>query len=89
MRDCPHGSEGEPAYIENVLEPLARGEGIACFLARCEDELAVLFFTHTLTGAAHRRAHEGEDRARATQAIAVQMAARARAVEAGIGPIVP
>jgi hypothetical protein len=88
MRDCPYSAETDPAYVENVLEPLAKGEGVACFLAEGDDgEQAVLFFTHTLSGAAARFAIDVRDKVRAAQAVAVQRAARSRAETEGFSAI--
>lgn len=89
MRDCPYSAETDPAYVENVLEPLAKGEGVACFLARGDDgEQAVLFFTHTLTGAAAQFSNDVRDEVRAAQAVAVQRAARSRAQHEGFSAII-
>ena len=89
MRDCPYSAETDPQYVENVLEPLAKGEGVACFLAAAEDgEQAVLFFTHTMGGAAATFATDMRDRVRAAQAIAVQQAARLRAQSEGFQPVI-
>jgi hypothetical protein len=88
MRDCPYSAETDPAYVENVLEPLAKGEGVACFLAHDDDgEQAVLFFTHTLSGAAATFAIDVRDRVRAAQAVAVQRAARLRAQTEGFNAV--
>lgn len=89
MRDCPYNAETDPAYVENVLEPLAKGEGVACFLAQGTDgEKAVLFFTHTLSGAAANFATDVRDKVRAAQAVAVQRAARTRALSEGFSAII-
>ncbi len=88
MRDCPYSAESDPAYVENVLEPLAKGEGVACFLASDDDgEQAVLFFTHTLNGAAARFSTDVRDKVRAAQAVAVQRAARMRAQGEGFNAV--
>jgi hypothetical protein len=89
MRDCPYNAEMDPAYVENVLEPLAKGEGVACFLADDgHGERAVLFFTHTLTGTAASFATDVRDEVRAAQAVAVQRAARSRASHEGFDAVV-
>lgn len=89
MRDCPYSADTDPAYVENVLEPLAKGEGVACFVAADDDgDQAVLFFTHTLSGAAARFSVDGRDRVRAAQAVAVQRAARSRAQSEGFNALV-
>ena len=89
MRDCPYNAETDPSYVENVLEPLAKGEGVACFLADNGDgERAVLFFTHTLSGGAARLATDMREQVRAAQAVAVQRAARARAQTEGFHAVI-
>jgi hypothetical protein len=80
MRDCPYNSDTDPQYVENVLTPLAKGEGVACFVADTDaGERSVLFFTHTLSGQAATFATDARDEVRAAQAVAVQRAARVRA----------
>lgn len=89
MRDSPYNAESDPSYVEHVLEPLAKGEGVACFLAdNGEGERAVLFFTHTLSGTAAKFATDMRDKVRAAQAVAVQRAARTRASTEGFDPVV-
>jgi hypothetical protein len=88
MRDCPYNAETDPAYVEHVLEPLAKGEGVACFLADGNDgERNVLFFTHTMSGAAARFSTDVRGKVRAAQALAVQHAARMRAQAEGFRPV--
>jgi hypothetical protein len=84
MRDCPYSAETDPSYVEHVLQPLAKGEGVACFVADTNaGERSVLFFTHTLSGAAAGFATDANDTVRAAQAVAVQRAARTRAQAEG------
>ena len=84
MRDCPYSSDSDPSYVEHVLQPLAKGEGVACFVADTSDgERSVLFFTHTLSGAAATYAMDARQEVRAAQAVAVQRAARSRALAEG------
>jgi hypothetical protein len=84
MRDCPYSADTDPSYVEHVLTPLAKGEGVACFVAdSAMGERSVLFFTHTLSGAAATYATDTRDEVRAAQAVAVQRAARSRAEAEG------
>lgn len=84
MRDCPYSADTDPSYVEHVLQPLAKGEGVACFVADTADgERSVLFFTHTLSGAAATYATHARQEVRAAQAVAVQRAARTRAEAEG------
>ena len=84
MRDCPYSSDTDPSYVEHVLQPLAKGEGVACFVADTADgERSVLFFTHKLSGAAATYATDDRQEVRAAQAVAVQQAARSRAEAEG------
>jgi hypothetical protein len=84
MRDCPYSADTDPAYVEHVLQPLAKGEGVACFVAdTAAGERSVLFFTHTLSGAAAGYATDARQEVRAAQAVAVQRAARTRAEAQG------
>lgn len=84
MRDCPYSADTDPQYVEHVLQPLANGEGVACFVAdTAEGERSVLFFTHTLSGIAATYATDDRQEVRAAQAVAVQRAARERAEAEG------
>lgn len=84
MRDCPYSADTDPHYVEHVLQPLANGEGVACFVADTSDgQRSVLFFTHTLSGEAATYATDSRDEVRAAQAVAVQRAARTRAEAEG------
>ncbi len=84
MRDCPYNADTDPSYVEHVLQPLANGEGVACFVADTADgQRSVLFFTHTLSGAAATYATDARQEVRAAQAVAVQRAARSRAEAEG------
>lgn len=89
MRDCPYNADTDPSYVEHVLQPLAKGEGVACFVAdTVEGERSVLFFTHTLSGEAASFATDAREEVRAAQAVAVQRAARQRAEAEGFHAIV-
>lgn len=84
MFDSPYNAETDPSYVEHVLEPLAKGEGVACFVADTDaGQRSVLFFTHTLSGLAARFSTDQRDDVRAAQAVAVQRAARERAEAQG------
>ncbi len=84
MRDCPYSADTDPSYVEHVLQPLANGEGVACFVADAEDgQRSVLFFTHRLSGPAATYATDDRQEVRAAQAVAVQQAARSRAEAEG------
>jgi hypothetical protein len=84
MNDCPYSADTDPTYVEHVLEPLANGDGVACFVADTADgERSVLFFTHRLSGEAAGYATDSRQEIRAAQAVAVQQAARSRAEAEG------
>ena len=89
MLDSPFNAETAPDYVANVLEPLAQGEGVACFLADDDTgQRSVVFCTHRLGDTAQRIATDMRDRIRATQAVAIQHAARAQAETAGFRAVI-
>lgn len=88
MLDTPQTYEQMPVYVESVLEPLARGEGVACFVIGGDYSQTVLFASHRLRGRAATIAHSSYEYARASQAIAIQHEARKQAVEEGYWPVV-
>lgn len=89
MRDCPYNSDSDPDYLANVMEPLARGEGVACFLAEDDEgDRAVVFMSHRLDKASDENAHHGSSRIRAAQAVCVQQAARVEATLHGLRAVI-
>lgn len=89
VHDCPYNADHDPSYLENVMEPLARGEGVACFLAEDDDgDRAVVFMSHRLEDASGQDAMHGTSRMRASQAVWIQHAARVEAVGLGFRPVV-
>ena len=89
MHDCPYNADHDPSYLENVMEPLARGEGVACFLAEDGDgDRAVVFMSHRLEDESGRNAIHGNSRIRAAQAVWIQQAARAEAAVRGFRAVI-
>jgi hypothetical protein len=87
--DCPFESDEDPQYASNVLEPLERGEGVACFVVRDEDgEPTVLYCAHRLEGDAGEVARAEVDEIRVRQALAIQREAREQAAQAGFEALV-
>ena len=84
MHDCPYTAERDPQYLSNIIEPLEKGEGVACFVVDDGDgEQMVLYCSHKLTGTASQIANDERDYVRAAQAVAIQREARSQAAQAG------
>ena len=89
MHDRPFDAEVDPQYASNVLEPLERGEGVACFVVRDEDgEPTVLYCAHRLEGDAGEVARANLDEIRVLQALQIQREAREQAAQAGFEALV-
>ncbi|MGI8623145.1 MAG: hypothetical protein ACR2NB_06585 [Solirubrobacteraceae bacterium] len=88
MHDCPSSAEDDPQYLANVLEPLRKGEGVACFVVEDDGGPTVLYCTHVLSGWAQSLAVDDCERVRAAQALAVQREARDQAARAGFYAVV-
>ena len=55
MHDCPYTADRDPQYLSNIVEPLEKGEGVACFVVDDGDgDRMVLYCSHKLTGQASR-----------------------------------
>jgi hypothetical protein len=89
MYDCPHTADQDPQYIANVLDPLDKGEGVACFVVDAGGgERTVLYCSHKLSGQAEEIATDSSDVVRAAQAVAIQREARQQAAQAGFRALV-
>ena len=89
MLDAPYSPENDPQYIANIMEPLALGEGVACFVAADSDgSQRVLYCSHRLSGEAEEIATDEREFVRAAQAVAIQREARTRAAEAGFTALI-
>lgn len=89
MYECPFSADEDPQYAANVLGPLNRGEGVACFVVYDEDDLpTVLYCSHSLDGEAEELAVDESDEVRAVQALAIQREAREHAALAGFRALV-
>ena len=89
MKDCPYPADRDPQYLSNIIEPLEKGEGVACFVVDAgEGERTVLYCSHRLTGQAEEIATDGRDFVRAAQAVAIQREARQQAAQAGFRALV-
>jgi hypothetical protein len=89
MYDCPYPADKDPQYIVNVLEPLDKGEGVACFVVEAgAGERTVLYCSHRLSGQAEEIATDARDVVRAAQAVAIQREAREQAAQAGFHALV-
>lgn len=90
MHDSPYTAETSTTYLEHVMRPLAKGEGVACFLATDEatGDATVVFCTHVLSGAAEQAATSDVDQIRALHALAIQRAARQQAESQGFHPLI-
>ena len=89
MHDCPYPADRDPQYVSNIMEPLEKGEGVACFLVDDGDgEQMVLYCSHKLSGVAEEIATDTREYVRAAQAVAIQREARSRAAQAGFRALV-
>ncbi len=89
MLDCPYTADQDPQYVSNILDPLEKGEGVACFVVDAgEGEKTVLYCSHTLSGHAEEVATDGREFVRAAQAVAIQREAREQAAQAGFRALV-
>jgi hypothetical protein len=89
MHDCPYPAEQDPQYVANIIEPLEKGEGVACFVVDGGDGgETVLFCSHRLTGQAEEIATDERDYVRAAQAVAIQREARTQAALAGFRALI-
>jgi hypothetical protein len=89
MYDCPYTADHDPQYVSNIMEPLDKGEGVACFLVDdgAGDQM-VLYCSHRLTGQAQEISTDARDYVRAAQAVAIQREARMRAAQAGFRALI-
>jgi hypothetical protein len=89
MYDSPQTNEHDPQYVTNILEPLEKGEGVACFVVDAgAGERTVLYCSHRLSGQAEEIATDTRDFVRAAQAVAIQREARQQAAQAGFRALV-
>jgi hypothetical protein len=89
MYDSPVTTDHDPQYVTNILEPLEKGEGVACFVVDAgAGERTVLYCSHRLSGQAEEIATDGRDFVRAAQAVAIQREARQQAAQAGFRAVV-
>jgi hypothetical protein len=89
MHDCPYTADGDPQYVTNILDPLEKGEGVACFVVDAgAGEQTVLYCSHKLSGQAEEIATDDRDFVRAAQAVAIQREARQQARQAGFRALV-
>jgi hypothetical protein len=89
MNDCPYPAEQDPQYVANIIEPLDKGEGVACFVVDCGDgDATVLYCSHRLSGQAEEIATDERDYVRAAQAVAIQREARSQAALAGFRALI-
>jgi hypothetical protein len=89
MHDCPYSADRDPQYVSNIMEPLEKGEGVACFVVNDGGgEQMVLYCSHKLSGQAEEIATDTRDYVRAAQAVAIQREARSRAAEAGFRALI-
>lgn len=89
MHDSPYTAETSATYLQHVMQPLAQGEGVACFLATDDSgEPTVVFCTHILSDEAERAATSECGTIRALHALAVQRAARNQAEAAGFHALI-
>jgi hypothetical protein len=89
MHDCPYTADRDPQYLSNIVEPLEKGEGVACFVVDDGDgDRMVLYCSHKLTGQASQIATDERDYVRAAQAVAIQREARSQAAQAGFRALI-
>ena len=89
MNDCPYPADRDPQYVANIMEPLEKGEGVACFVVESDDgDNTVLYCSHRLSGQAEEIATDERDYVRAAQAVAIQREARTQAAIAGFRALV-
>ncbi|HVL96954.1 MAG TPA: hypothetical protein VM266_13940 [Solirubrobacteraceae bacterium] len=89
MLDCPYPAHEDPHYVANIMDPLDKGEGVACFVVDDGDgDRMVLYCSHKLTGHASEIATDARDYVRAAQAVAIQREARQQAAQAGFRALV-
>lgn len=89
MYDSPVPTDHDPQYVTNILEPLEKGEGVACFVVDAgAGEQTVLYCSHRLSGQAEEIATDRRDFVRAAQAVAIQREARQQAAQAGFRALV-
>lgn len=86
--DGPPTPENSHEYEINVLVPLQKGEGVACFVVRHDGHQLVLYCSHKLSGQAEEIAADERDFVRAAQAVAIQREARDRAATAGFKAVI-
>lgn len=89
MHDCPYSAESDPQYVANIMEPLEKGEGVACFVVESDEgDATVLYCSHRLSGEAEEIATDAREYVRAAQAVAIQREARTQAAMAGFRALV-
>jgi hypothetical protein len=89
MYDCPYTADQDPQYVANILDPLEKGEGVACFVVDAgAGSRTVLYCSHKLSGQAEEIATDTRDFVRAAQAVAIQREARQQAAQAGFRALV-
>lgn len=89
MHDSPYTAETSATYLDHVMQPLAKGEGVACFLATDDcGEPTVVFCTHVVEGPAQHDAVSDCERTRALHALSVQRMAREQAESYGFRALV-
>lgn len=90
MLDCPDLNH-DLGYVENVMTPLAKGDGVACFLTRDtskDGELVVLFFSHRLRGPLGAASGDADARRRVRAACFVQWQARGLVAREGFEAVI-
>ena len=89
MHDCPYPADQDPQYVANIIEPLEKGEGVACFVVDSGGgDSMVLYCSHRLSGQAEQIATDERDYVRAAQAVAIQREARSQAAQAGFRALI-
>jgi transposase len=89
MYDCPYTAEQDPEYVANVLDPLDRGEGVACFVVDGgAGSRVVLYCSHKMSQQAEETSTDPREFVRAAQAIAIQREVRQQATQAGFRALV-
>jgi hypothetical protein len=89
MYDCPYTAEQDPQYVTNVLEPLDKDEGVACFVVDAgAGNRTVLYCSHKMDDEAKATSTDTREFVRAAQAVIFQREARQQAAKAGFRPLV-
>ena len=89
MYDTPYTADQDPQYVANILDPLGKGEGVACFVVDAgAGSRTVLYCSHKLSGQAEEIATDTREFVRAAQAVAIQREARSQAAQAGFRALI-